>query len=220
LAYRISTSRPDEGSAAEREAYAESQVGQAGDVRTGMSMRRPVHLLGKAVLLAISWIAIFEIGLRVQQYLGPLYDLEMAGINLDWESDVVNHQPAPQSQNLCIYGDSSGFSYQRSFNADGIRIIDDTALLAECRNPASVLFLGDSFMEGYDDENTLPYHVARYFKTERQVWLKTYNAGYTSYSPAIFVPQAKKSCRSCIPITSWWMWTRPTCTTISLDIAS
>jgi lysophospholipase L1-like esterase len=157
-----------------------------------MSMKRPVHLLGKAVLLAISSIAIFEIGLRAQQYLGPLYDLEMAGINLDWESDVVNHQPAPQSQNLCVYGDSSGFSYQRSFDANGIRIIDDTALLAGCRNPASVLFLGDSFMEGYDDENTLPYRVAKYFKTERQVCLKTYNAGYTSYSPAIFVPQAKK----------------------------
>ena len=47
-------------------------------------------------------------------------------------------------------------------------------------------------MEGYDDKNTLPYHVAKYFKTERDVCLKTYNAGYTSYSPAIFVPQAKK----------------------------
>ena len=47
-------------------------------------------------------------------------------------------------------------------------------------------------MEGYDDANTLPYHVAKYFKTERGECLKTYNAGYTSYSPAIFVPQAKK----------------------------
>jgi hypothetical protein len=47
-------------------------------------------------------------------------------------------------------------------------------------------------MEGYDDKNTLPYHVAEYFKTERGVCLKAHNAGYTSYSPAIFVPQAKK----------------------------
>jgi hypothetical protein len=155
-------------------------------------MNRPVRLLGTAVLLAVSWIAIFEIGLRAQQYFGPLYDLEMADVNLDWESDVVNHQPARHSQNLCIYGDASGFSYQRSFDANGIRIIDDKALLDGCRNPASVLFLGDSFMEGYDDENTLPYHVAKYFRTERGVCLKTYNAGYTSYSPAIFVPQARK----------------------------
>ena len=155
-------------------------------------MKRLVHPLGQAVLLAITWTVIFEIGLRMQQYLGPLYDLEMASINLDWESDVVNHQPTPENQNMCTYGNSSGFSYKRSFDANGIRIIDDTALLAECPNSASVLFLGDSFMEGYDDKNTLPYHVAKYFKTERGVCLKTYNAGYTSYSPAIFVPQAKK----------------------------
>jgi hypothetical protein len=47
-------------------------------------------------------------------------------------------------------------------------------------------------MEGYDDRNTLPYHVANYFKAEHGACLKTYNAGFTSYSPAIFVPQAKK----------------------------
>jgi hypothetical protein len=138
------------------------------------------------------WAVIFEIGLRMQQYFGPLYDLEMASINLDWESNVLNHQPTPEDQNLCIYGDLTGFSYKRSYDANGIRIIDDTALQAECRNPISVLFLGDSFMEGYDDKNTLPYQVAKYFKTERGVCLKTYNAGYTSYSPAIFVPQARK----------------------------
>jgi hypothetical protein len=155
-------------------------------------MRRLFHLLGQAVLLVIVWGVVFEFGFRLQQYFGPLYDLEMANVNLNWESDVVNHQPTPENQNLCIYGDSTGFSYKRSFDANGIRIIDDKALLADCRNPASVLFLGDSFMEGYDDKNTLPYHVAKYFKTERGVCLKTYNAGFTSYSPAIFVPQARK----------------------------
>lgn len=155
-------------------------------------MKRGFHLLGKAALLAICWAAIFEIGLRMQQYFGPLYDLEMANINLNWESNVLNHQPSPENQSLCIYGDLTGFSYNKSYDANGIRILDDTELLAGCRNPASVLFLGDSFMEGYDDKNTLPYHVAKYFKTERGICLKTYNAGFTSYSPAIFVPQAKK----------------------------
>lgn len=155
-------------------------------------MKRLFHLLGQAALLVIMWAVIFEIGLRMQQYFGPLYDLEMASINLNWKSDVVNHQPTPEKQNLCIYGDATGFSYKRSYDTNGIRIIDDTALLAGCRNPISVLFLGDSFMEGYDEKNTLPYHVAKYFKTKHEVCLKTYNAGYTSYSPAIFVPQAKK----------------------------
>lgn len=155
-------------------------------------MKRLSRLLGQAALLVITWAAIFEIGLRMQQYLGPVYDLEMANVSLDWESDVLNHKPEPKNQNLCIYGDPTGFSYKRTFDANGIRIIDDTALLAGCRNPISVLFLGDSFVEGYDDRNTLPYHVAKYFKTQRGVCLKTYNAGYTSYSPSIFIPQAKK----------------------------
>jgi hypothetical protein len=154
-------------------------------------MKRLFYLLGQAALLLLTWAVVFEIGFRLQQYFGPLYDLKMANINLNWESDVLNHQPTPEDQNMCIYGDSTGFSYKRSFDANGIRIIDDTALLANCRNQISVLFLGDSFIEGYDDKNTLPYHVEEYFK-RREVCLKTYNAGYTSYSPAIFVPQAKK----------------------------
>jgi len=157
-----------------------------------MLVKRRFRLLGQALLLIVVWAVIFEIGLRMQQYFGPLYDLELANANLKWESNVLNHQPAPESQSLCIYGDLTGFSYKRSYDANGIRIIDDTALLAGCRNPISVLFLGDSFMEGFDDENTLPYHVAKYFKAERGVCLKTYNAGYTSYSPSIYVPQAKK----------------------------
>lgn len=150
------------------------------------------RLLGQGALLLITWGAIFEIGLRLQQYFGPLFDLEMASVNLNWESNVLNHKPAPESQNLCIYGDLTGFSYQRHYDENGVRVIDDKALLEGCRKPLSVLFLGDSFMEGYDDENTLPYHVAKYIKKERGVCLKTHNAGYTSYSPAIFVPQAKK----------------------------
>ena len=93
-------------------------------------MKRWCRLLGQGALLFITWVAIFEIGLRLQQYFGPL--------------------------NLCIYGDLTGFSYQRSYDANGVRIIDDRALLAGCRKPVSVLFLGDSFMEGYDDENTPP----------------------------------------------------------------
>lgn len=155
-------------------------------------MKRWFRLLGQGALLFITWGAILEMGLRLQQYFAPLFDLEMESVNLNWESDVLNHKPEPENQNLCIYGDLTGFSYQRSYDANGVRIIGDKALLEGCRKPISVLFLGDSFMEGYDDENTLPYHVTKYFRKEQGVCLKTHNAGYTSYSPAIFVPQAKK----------------------------
>jgi lysophospholipase L1-like esterase len=158
----------------------------------GETGKRPYHLLGQAALLVVMWGAIFEAGLRTQQYFGPLYDLEMAKINLNWKSDVLNHKPAPEDQHMCIYGDLTGFSYKRSYDENGVRIVDDRELLAGCTNPMSVLFLGDSFMEGYDDKNTLPYQVAKYFKKERGICIKSHNAGFTSYSPAIFVPQAKK----------------------------
>lgn len=155
-------------------------------------MRRPLRFLGQAVLLIVAWAAIFEIGLRAQQYFGPLYDLELADVDLSWESNVLNHVPAANKQQLCIYGDMSGFSYERSYDANGVRIIDDSELLSGCQRTTSVLFLGDSFMEGYDDRNTLPYHVAKYFRQHRGICLKTHNAGYTSYSPSIFVPQARR----------------------------
>jgi hypothetical protein len=90
-----------------------------------------------AVPLVLLWAAIVEMGFRMQQYFSPLHDLDMASINLNWESDVAKHQPTPENQNMCIYGDPTGFSYRRSSDANGIRIVDDTALLAECRNPIS-----------------------------------------------------------------------------------
>ena len=158
-------------------------------------MKRWLHLLRQTTLLIISWGLIFEIGLRLQQYLGPLYDLDMASVDLNWVSDVVNHKPVSGNRRLVgrsIYGDLDGFTFKESYDDNGIRIINDKELLAGCRNSVSVLFLGDLFMEGYDDQNTLPYHVAKYFKNELNTCIKTFNAGAGSYSPAIFVPQARK----------------------------
>lgn len=147
------------------------------------------------MLLIISWGLIFEIGLRLQQYFGPLYDLDMASVSLNGLSDVVNHKPGSGKRLLdgrSIFGDLDGFTFKTSYDDNGVRIINDKELLAGCRNPVSVLFLGDSFMEGYDDQNTLPYHVAKYFKNELNTCIKTFNAGSGSYSPAIYVPQARK----------------------------
>ena len=165
-------------------------------------MKRWLYLLGQITLLIISWSVVFEIGLRLQQYFGPLYDLDMGGVNLNWlsnlvdrPSDVLNHEPTSGKRWLegrKMYGDLDGFTYDASYDDNGVRIIDDKELLAGCKNPVSILFLGDSFMAGFDDQNTLPYHVAKYFKTELSICVKTYNAGVSSYSPAIFVPQARK----------------------------
>ena len=71
-------------------------------------MKRWFRFLGQAATLIITWAVIFEVGLRMQQYFGPLYDLEMTNVDLDWESDTLNHKPEPHEQNLCIYGDITG----------------------------------------------------------------------------------------------------------------
>src|SRR5215469_3628008 len=140
-------------------------------------LRRWLYILSQAILLIISWAFIFEIGLRTQQYFGPLYDLEMKSVNLNPQdlnsySDVVNHRPISgifQLMGRTKYGDLDGFTFKRSYDDTGVRITDDKEFLAGCRKPASVLFLGDSFMQGYDDKDTLPYHVAKYFKTELNI---------------------------------------------------
>jgi len=128
----------------------------------------------------------------LQQYFGPLYDLEMVDVNLNWESDVVNHKPTPENQNLCIYGDSTGFSYKRSFDANGIGSSTMRPLMADCRNPISLCSSAIPSWKATTTRTRCRNHVAEHLKTERGVCLKTYNCRFTSYSPAIFVPQAKK----------------------------
>jgi hypothetical protein len=55
-----------------------------------------------------------------------------------------------------------------------------------------LLFMGDSFMEGLGIDDTIPVHVKDYFKRERHQSICVFNAGCTSYSPPIYIPQAKK----------------------------
>lgn len=47
-------------------------------------------------------------------------------------------------------------------------------------------------MQGYDAKNSIPYRIAKFLRTERNICLRVYNAGYWSYSPAIFVPLARE----------------------------
>ncbi|MDY7038917.1 MAG: hypothetical protein SV375_22530, partial [Thermodesulfobacteriota bacterium] len=46
-------------------------------------------------------------------------------------------------------------------------------------------------MQGYDDSNTIPHHVWLCLK-QKDVHTTIHNAGFLSYSPAIFIPQAKQ----------------------------
>ena len=52
------------------------------------------------------------------------------------------------------------------------------------------MFLGDSFMDGYDDEHTIPSILTKLLAKE-DICVEPINVGLSSYSPAIFVPQLR-----------------------------
>lgn len=116
---------------------------------------------------------LLEIALRVQQKIGPLYDLDVGPESmLVGMSDELNHvQPLG-----------------RDWDVNGIRRMDEPN--SESCGPR-LLFLGDSFMEGIGPRDTIPYHV----RANLRLWSKdvcVFNAGASSYSPSIFIVQAKK----------------------------
>jgi hypothetical protein len=52
--------------------------------------------------------------------------------------------------------------------------------------------MGDSFIEGYDVAHTVPDIVAHRLADEYGICTTIYNSGLSSYSPAIFVPLARR----------------------------
>jgi hypothetical protein len=52
---------------------------------TDLFVKRQLRFVARAILSVMVWAAIFEVGLRAQQFLGPLYDLELADVDLSWE---------------------------------------------------------------------------------------------------------------------------------------
>jgi hypothetical protein len=128
---------------------------------------------------------LFELSFRAQQKIGPLIDLDLRAekimIGL---SDELNHIPVPGE-----YWDRDGFRTMEEPNS------------ARCSR--RLLFLGDSFMQAAQKtpdghivaslpSDTIPVHVRRFFKDALGKELCVFNAGFASYSPSIFVPQAKK----------------------------
>jgi hypothetical protein len=126
-----------------------------------------------------------ELSLRAQQKLGPLIDLDLRAEDIMMGlSDELNHVPVPGP-----YWDRYGFRTMEGPNS------------ARCSR--KLLFMGDSFMQAVQKtpdgdviaslpSDTIPVHVRRFFKDALGKELCVFNAGYASYSPSIFVPQAKK----------------------------
>jgi hypothetical protein len=120
-----------------------------------------------------------EITLRVQQRLGPLYDLEFKDLRLDlsFQSEIYNHVPIE-------WGDVK-------HDSDGIMIPLYRPYKSKGGAGIKVLFMGDSFTEAPDQRNNFP-QVA-WEKASRRFSIPLYfmNAGCSSYSPSIYIVQAK-----------------------------
>ncbi|WP_292533273.1 SGNH/GDSL hydrolase family protein [Methylocystis sp.] len=140
---------------------------------------------GKRVFLAFSAIMIilfaacFELILRIQQSFGQIYDLEFNDLARLAPSDTLNHMP------------KSGQAFDgRKYDQFGVRQYAALEKPEICPHPIKILFLGDSFMDGYDDDHTIPSFLFKLF-AKQNICINPVNVGLSSYSPAIFVPQLR-----------------------------
>jgi len=131
------------------------------------------------VIMMLLCVAAIEVVLRLQQIFGPIYELEFASLVNQSPSDVLNHVP---NTSVAIAG--------RKFDEYGIRLYSSLERPVNCVYSKKILFLGDSFMEGYDEAHTIPYLITKSLAKEN-ICIEPFNAGLSSYSPAIFVPQLR-----------------------------
>lgn len=132
------------------------------------------------VFLMVGLLAVcFELILRVQQVFGPIYDLEFKDMVRLSPSNTLNHVPNPSEE-------FDGRKYDRF----GVRKYAALERPETCLHPIKILFLGDSFMEGYDDAHTIP-SILTGILAKDNICIEPFNAGLSSYSPAIFVPQLR-----------------------------
>lgn len=120
-----------------------------------------------------------ETALRIQQHFGPFFDFEFRKYERHSLSSDLNHKPGPDED----------------YNPDGIQNNRTRpGSFPEGSKFISVLFMGDSFIQGYPPGQTVPQYVWEYFQTTplKESPLLFWNAGYSSYAPLIYTVQAQK----------------------------
>jgi hypothetical protein len=138
---------------------------------THIAVRRAARLI---VVNLVAAACLLEAALRLQQMAGPLYDLSprpesvMVGL-----SDELNHVHLPSQE-----WDRAGLRRMNEPNSP------------TCRG--RLLFMGDSFMEGLGTDDTVPVHVRHYFKQAIGTDVCVLNVACSSYSPSIYVVQARR----------------------------
>ena len=145
-------------------------------------------------MIVVFTLLLMEVTLRIQQALGPIYDLEFSGVTLDGISNLINHKPLRKHINKlsgpAMYEEFDGYEYVSYYDSNGIRENKLRPQNETANTQFKILFMGDSFMQGYDDSNTIPQHVWMFLK-EKGLLPSIYNAGFLSYSTAIYVAQSK-----------------------------
>jgi hypothetical protein len=119
----------------------------------------------------------------------------MASVSTDEISETLNHVPSPTNKhrldNPEIYQSYAGTTYSSQYTSLGVRINSLREMEASSPKTMSILVLGDSFMQGYDDVHTVPQQL---WEQQLSFGLDTtvHNAALSSYSPLIYIVQAKK----------------------------
>lgn len=153
-----------------------------------------LSLTTKLLLPSISVFLVLvgaEIALRLQSR----FDLE-DDVTRGSLLQTLNHLPDKGTKTFIlesksVFGDSAGVEYEQAYDKDGIQITKLRPTRDDART--AVLFMGDSFVQGYDEANTIPHHVFQFISNRHPEFANRafLNAGYSSYSPAIFIPQAR-----------------------------
>ena len=151
-----------------------------------MQYRKSVLFTANVIFILIFVFGV-ELILRLQQYAGPYINLDFAKYLSSEPSTLLNHVPRLEEETPRRGSRIDA----RKFNSIGIRDYSSLKIAQSCDVQKKIIFFGDLFMEGYDDKHTVPSILVKDFSHEN-ICIVPFNAGFSSYSPAIFVPQARK----------------------------
>ena len=153
-------------------------------------------IVGAVAVLIATTIAL-EIGLRIAyDPIGSAFDQWLGACEQAQPPTPLHHapRPGPAPKRLgpsTAYGQLGGWEYVETYDQRGIKY---SSLRPQEGTGTIVLFMGDSFIEGYDDANTVPQRAYEWIvqHDSRSRPLIVLNAGYSSYSPVIFTVQAQR----------------------------
>jgi len=147
------------------------------------------------LLVTVATLAGLEIALALMPPVERALVAECGSVGFD---TPLNHAPSvgrmlQRFRDGPTFGALAGTEYEEVYDEHGVK---HSALRPQNGDGTRVLFMGDSFIEGYDDARTIPQHayewIVEHESPKRPVIVL--NAGYSSYSPTIFTVQAKRLC--------------------------